>query len=73
MELTQKQTQRQDLVDGLIYTLLCNLIGAEPGTLPWDIEPIAEIREIAIDFITRHTDWTEMQIYPYVEDDGRVK
>ncbi len=73
MTLTQKQIEQQDTVDNLIYDLLHALIGEEPGTLPWDIKPIADIREIAIDFITRHTDWTEMQLYPYVGDDDRVK
>lgn len=86
-ELTQKQIDRQDEVDNAIFALVSSLVPASAvlknGELEWDIDWIAEIREIAEGVIARELgipqyketwDKYSMEFYPYIilEEEGQV-
>lgn len=63
---TADETDRQDLVDNLCYTLVCDL--ADNHNLEWDIEWIAEVRECVQEIICDKLHlMTEQQFYPYRE------
>lgn len=68
--LTNKQIERQDLVDNEIFQLLNNL-NPTSEKLDWNIEFISEIREVVMDVLLEHTTMTEMDFYPYeiINDD----
>jgi len=62
---TQAETERQDIVDNLIYQLLTDLApwGAE---IDWDMEYIAEVRDVIQEILVDELGlMTEMQFYPY--------
>lgn len=63
-ELTIKQTNRQDLVDDAIHTLLEDLAGKD---IEWNIAVISNIREEIQDHVVRKLNiMTEMEFYPYL-------
>jgi hypothetical protein len=64
---TGAETDRQDIVDNLIYQLLTDLApwGSE---IDWDIEYIAEVRDVIQEILVDELGlMTEMQFYPYRE------
>jgi len=64
---TGAETDRQDIVDNLIYQLLTDL--APWGTeIDWDTEYIAEVRDVIQEILVDELGlMTEMQFYPYRE------
>lgn len=80
-ELTKKQTDRQDLVDNAIYTMLDTIYtdshGGDRASFSWDIETISNIREnlypiMADEFYYKTGEkkvLSEMEFYPFLEDD----
>lgn len=70
-QLTKEQIDRQDWVDGMVFRLVCNLAGFDPDlqtTIEWDMEWIAEIREIIQFVIVYELElMDEMEFYPYIE------
>ena len=69
-DFSNAEKDRQDLVDNAIYQLLHILAGRDPGIdpLPWDIDVIGDIRDLAFDFIYWQTNMTEQEFYPYREN-----
>jgi hypothetical protein len=64
---TQAETERQDIVDNLIYQLLTDLApwGIE---IDWDMEYIGEVRDVIQEILVDKLGlMTEMQFYPYRE------
>jgi len=66
-KLSDKQIERQDFVDNSIYELICQL-NPNQYKIEWDIEHIAEIREI----IRRHIVddlrmCEENEFYPFID------
>jgi len=69
MEFTKEETRIQDDVDNIIYDMVYELgyLG-ENYELPWNIEWISAIREIAKDVIVNQEHrMTEQEFYPYRE------
>ena len=66
-ELTAEQIERQDYVDNEIHSMMCELSGNDD--LEWNIEPIAEIREIIYEYLEKEGVMSEMDFYPYMERD----
>jgi len=67
IELTKKQIERQDFVDGAIFELLQDLNPTEQK-FDWDIEMIGDIRDIILYFIKKKTNCSEQEFYPYIEE-----
>jgi len=67
MELSKKQIERQDFVDNLIYELLLSLNPTEKH-FDWDIEMIADVREIIRIWTMKNTYCSEQEYYPYIEE-----
>ena len=64
-ELTDDQIQRLDFVHNSIHDMLCAVAGQE---LPWDMEFIGQIEDIAQDYICGKLKlMTEMEFSPYFE------
>jgi|WetSurSiteA1Bulk_404760.scaffolds.fasta_scaffold605391_1 hypothetical protein len=64
---TDAETERQDIVDNLIYQLLTDLApwGAE---IDWDIEYISRIRDVVQEILVDELGLTtEIKFYPYRE------
>ena len=64
---TQAETERQDIVDNLIYQLLTDLApwGSE---IDWDMEYIAEVRDVIQEILVDELGlMTEQKFYPYRE------
>jgi hypothetical protein len=78
-ELTDKEIERQDVVDDEIYDLICNLFPFESlRHIEWDIEEIGEIRDILINIYESVSmawglEWNEKEFYPYIEWDDEEK
>ena len=65
MFFTERQTERQDIVDNLCHLVLCDLAGKQ---LEWDVEHYGEIRDAAQEVIVDKLGiMTEMDFYPYSE------
>jgi len=72
--LTRDQLERQDYVDNAIYDLVCQLNVRESKIVnrrpKWDMEFISWIRiEIYRYIHTYNPDHTEMEFYPYMENE----
>jgi len=66
-ELNEKQINRQDYVDNVIYTLI-NDVNICETEIDWDIELIADIREtIRVYFEAKLSKFDEMKFYPYCD------
>lgn len=67
MELTKKQLGRQDFVDNAIFDLIQNL---NPNNIEiaWNIELIAEVRDIIRLKFSELKICDEMSFYPYVAE-----
>jgi|WetSurSiteA1Bulk_404760.scaffolds.fasta_scaffold99521_2 hypothetical protein len=64
---TQIETERQDIVDNLIYCLIEDLI-PETKQIEWDMEYIAQVRDVIKDIVVDELGlMTEMEFYPYRE------
>ncbi len=66
-ELTQKQMERQDLVDNAIFKLLQNL-NPSGKEIDWDIDIIAEIRDSVKAWFEDNDIRTEEEFYPFIEN-----
>ena len=65
-ELTDKQLERQDFVDNLIFQLF-NDLNPSSKELEWDIEMIGEVRDsIRVWFVDNLDITVEMKFYPYM-------
>jgi len=64
--LTDAQIERQDFVDGQIFEMIENVLGSN---IDWDINPIAEIRDIIFRYYVLNSDIDEMEFYPYIKMD----
>jgi len=68
-ELTAGEIARQDFVDCSIFDLICAL-NPSLTTLDWDIEFIAEIREVIEDWFTdKYAICSSMEFYPYLTEE----
>jgi len=73
-ELTEREIERQDLVDNAIHKLIEDLAGGDWALkrsknvpLVWDIEVIGKIREVVQEIIVNEFMlMTEMEFYPYL-------
>lgn len=66
-ELTKKQLERQDSVDNAIFELIQELAG---GTLNWDIEMIADVRDIIQEWVVGKMKLcSEQDFYPFLEEE----
>jgi len=67
MELTNREIERQDFVDNEIQNLIEKLNPTDV-TIDWNIENIAEIREIIRKLFTEKLNLcTENEFYPFIE------
>jgi len=64
------QIARQDEVDNAIHDLLCVLVGQD---LAWNIEDIGHVRQAVFDVVHRRTGMSEMEFYPYVDDETATR
>lgn len=65
---TEQETDRQDRVDNAIFNAIEEITPI--GYLQWDMELIAEVREVIMDYVVNKKKWmTEQQFYPYRETD----
>jgi hypothetical protein len=67
MELNKKQIERQDFVDNLIFELMQTL-NPTSGDFDWDIEMIADVRDIIQYHIIKKTNCSEQEFYSYIEE-----
>lgn len=72
-ELTKEQIRQQDDVDNTIYDMLL-AVSPPPkdkyhSKMKWDIEVIAEIRDVVQKHVTQITGCSEMEFYPYIQDE----
>lgn len=66
-EFTRNETERQDIVDNLIYCLIEDLI-PEKARIEWDMEEIGEVRDLIKEIVVdKHKIMTEQEFYPYRE------
>lgn len=63
--LTGRQYERQDCVDNAIYQLICNLNNSKKK-YEWDIEDIAEVRELIGQILKQKCKLSEMKFCPYM-------
>jgi hypothetical protein len=69
-EFTNRETERQDWVDGSIFELL-EQCAPDGAVIEWDIEDISEIREAIQEILVeKHKLMTELEFYPYREYDA---
>lgn len=69
-ELTAKQIGQQDFIDNNIYGLL---VGVSEKEIEWDMELISIVREVVQEIICdRLKLMTEMEFYPYIEDEEAI-
>jgi hypothetical protein len=61
--LNKAQIDRQDYVDNTIHDMLAEVIPNHE----WDIEIIAEIREVIVEHLEGKGIMSEMEFYPYIE------
>ncbi len=67
-ELTKHQIAQQDLIDNTIYHFIQSLNPSDKE-IPWDIEMIGEIRDIAREWIVEKLRITDEQnFYPFIEE-----
>lgn len=68
LELTERQIDRQDCVDSIIYELINKL---SPETdIEWDIEDIAEVRDVIQGILVDKLKvMNAMEFYPYVSEE----
>jgi hypothetical protein len=67
MELTYRQIERQDFVDNAVFELLQTVI-PNGKKLDWDIEIIADVRDmIRMHFVGKKF-CTGQELYPYIEE-----
>ena len=67
-EFTEKETQRQDIVDNAIQNLMVELAPWGVDDIEWDIEYIGEIRDVIQEFLVNKLHlMTEQEFYPYRE------
>ena len=66
MKLTAKQIERQDFVDNEIQALL-NSVNPTNNKLQWDIEVIAEIRDVISAYFSSKGICQEEDFYPEVK------
>ena len=64
--LTREQLNRQDMVDAEIFGLLIRLAW-QP--VEWDIEMIGSIRGAVQEAVCDVTGMSEMEFYPYLEEE----
>lgn len=61
--ISQEQTERQDFVDNSIFELIQTLnVSDEP--IDWDIEMIADVRDVIQQHIVSKTNCSEIDFYP---------
>ena len=67
--LTDKEIERQDFVDNLIYELM-NKVNPTKKEIEWDIEIIGEIRDRINYWLTKGIELcSEQEFYPFIEID----
>lgn len=66
--LTGAQLERQDIVDNAVFNLVKELIpdGHDRSKLEWDIEWIAEIRDIVEEILEEKVGVRPIVFYPYI-------
>jgi hypothetical protein len=63
---TEQETDRQDRVDNAISSAIEEITPI--GYWQWDMELIAEVREVIMEYVVNQKKWmTEQQFYPYRE------
>ena len=62
-QLTARQIERQDCVDNAIFNLIQEL---SPVPVEWDMEIIAEVREVIFEYLKEKIKLSEMQFYPFI-------
>ena len=72
MELTKRQIAQQDLVDGSIFELLQTLNPTDK-CFGWDIEMISDVRNVIRHWITKKTNCSEQEFYPYIEKNNMTE
>ena len=67
-ELTSKELERQDFVDGMIFELI-NAINPSSEQVDWDIEMIGDVRDrIQFWLIKHYAVAVEQDFYPYIPE-----
>lgn len=64
-ELTDAQLDQCNLVNGVAYQALCDILGEE---LPWDMEWIGEVSDVLVEWAIHLSGKTEMELYPYLDE-----
>jgi len=62
-ELTEKQLERQDFVDNLIFSLIQQL-NPTNRVIDWDIEMIGNVRDAVVCELEKKLRISEFEIYP---------
>ena len=62
-ELTEKQLERQDFVDNLIFSLIQQL-NPTNRVIDWDIEMIGNVRDAVVCELEKKLVISEFEIYP---------
>lgn len=67
-ELSERQIERQDLVDNAIYQLIQSISPAEEK-IEWDIEMVGGIRDVLQEWFVDKLNLTDEQnFYPFLEE-----
>lgn len=66
MELTDKQIERQDFVDNMVYNML-NVLTPSDQRMNWDIETIGLVRDTIANLFVKKGVCTEQEFYPFIE------
>ena len=65
-ELTDAQNHQVEIMQNAAYNAVCAVLGKE---LDWQMEWIGEVADYLSEIICRLFNKTEMEIYPYIQDD----
>ena len=66
-ELTDAQIKQIDLIHNVAYSAMCALF--DDKEIEWDIEWIGQIADVLADVAVYYFGKTEMEIYPYIDED----
>ncbi len=69
MELTNKQIERQDLVDNRIFELIQDLNPSQTQ-IDWDIEMIGGVRDCVLSILNEKVSVSEEEFYPFLKENG---
>ena len=67
MELTKQQIERQDFVDNMIFRMI-NELTPSGKEIEWDIELIANIRDVIQSELVKKGVCSDQVFYPYIDE-----